>query len=78
MFIRDTNLVLRVTGDLRISAFACATRTAVFIHTRLANDAASLALSGQQPVLVLQQWQFKPIMDNGRPRPYRALLIFKF
>jgi len=39
---------------------------------------ASLALSGQQPVLVLQQWQFKPIMDNGRPRPYRALLIFKF
>jgi hypothetical protein len=74
MCIRDTNLVLRVTGDLGISAFACA----VFIHTMLANDAASLALSGQQPVLVFQQWQFKPIMDNGRPRPYRALLIFKF
>jgi len=26
----------------------------------------------------LLQWRFKPIMEDGQPRPYRALLVFKF
>jgi hypothetical protein len=26
----------------------------------------------------LHQWHFKPIMENGKPRPYRALMVFKF
>jgi hypothetical protein len=26
----------------------------------------------------LHQWRFQPIMENGQPRPYRALMVFKF
>ncbi len=26
----------------------------------------------------LHQWHFRPIMENGQPRPYRGLLVFKF
>ena len=26
----------------------------------------------------LLQWHFSPIMENGEPRPYRGLLVFKF
>jgi len=47
------------------------------------NVIEEIILSGPSKLFVpvdraIHQWHLKPFMENGQPRPYRALLVFKF